>query len=96
MLIILFATTYVSMAAADASSFSEQLNKVAGLYFTITVLATVGFGDITPRTDAARLLVWLQMLVDLVVIGVIAKLIVGAARTGIQRRRGTRDDGNVQ
>jgi voltage-gated potassium channel len=31
------------------------------LYFTVTVFATVGFGDITARTDTARLLVTVQI-----------------------------------
>jgi hypothetical protein len=92
LLVILFAIVYVSMAVANPLSFSEPLSKVAGLYFTITVLATVGFGDITPKTDAARLIVSLQMLLDLVLVGVIAKLIISAARTGMERRHAARQD----
>ena len=86
LLVVLFAIVYVSMAFANPYSFSEPLSKVAGLYFTITVLATVGFGDITPKSDAARLVVSLQMLLDLVLVGVIAKLIINAARTGFERQ----------
>ena len=40
-----------------------------------------------PRPTPPRLVVSLQMLIDLVLIGVTAKLILGAARTGIERRR---------
>ena len=36
-----------------------------------TVLSTVGFGDITPRTDPTRVMVSIQMLLDLVLIGVV-------------------------
>jgi hypothetical protein len=39
----------------------------------------VGFGDITPKTDPARAVVTVQMLLDLVVIAVVAKLLLGAA-----------------
>lgn len=87
LLIGVFAIVYVSMAHADLGNFSEPLSRTGGLYFTITVLATVGFGDITPKTDAARLVVSLQMLLDLTIIGVLVKLIVGAARTGVERQR---------
>ena len=87
LLVIVFAVVYFSMAYADADSFSVQLSRSASLYFTITVLATVGFGDIVPKNDTARLVVSLQMLIDLVLIGVTAKLILGAARTGLERRR---------
>ena len=90
--VISFASTYVSMSYADPANFSEHLSRAAGLYFTITVLSTVGFGDITPKTDAARLVVSVQMLVGLAIIGVIARLIVGAARTGLERKRETPRD----
>jgi hypothetical protein len=35
------------------------------LYFSVTVLSTVGFGDISPVTQATRIVVTVQMLVDL-------------------------------
>jgi len=95
LLVILFAIVYVSMAVADPANFSVQLSRSAGLYFTITVLSTVGFGDIVPRTDLARLVVSLQMLLDLVLIGVILKVIVGAARTGLERQRGEPEDSRI-
>jgi voltage-gated potassium channel len=93
LLVILFAVVYISLADADPANFSVQLSRSAGLYFTITVLSTVGFGDIVPKTDTARLVVSLQMLLDLVVVGAILKVIVGAARTGFERRQGEPESG---
>jgi voltage-gated potassium channel len=81
--ILLFASAYFVTAQVDAGSFSEPLTRIAALYFTVTVFATVGFGDIVATTDAARMLVVLQMLADLVLIGLIAKVLLGA----VQRRR---------
>ena len=43
----------------------------------------MGFGDITPRTDAARLVVSAQMLLDLAIIGAAVRLIFNAARSRI-------------
>jgi voltage-gated potassium channel len=64
-------------------TFSQALDHVQALYFTITIFSTVGFGDITPKTDTARVLVSVQMLLDLVIIGAAVRLIFSAARTRI-------------
>jgi hypothetical protein len=56
------------------------------------VFSTVGFGDITPRTDPARLVVSTQMLLDLAIIGVVVRMIFTAARSRIApRENGGRD-----
>src|SRR5262249_9728220 len=62
--IVVFAWTYLTMARSDPTAFSEHLDRISSLYFTVTVLTTVGFGDIAPKTDAARVAVTLQMLCD--------------------------------
>ena len=84
--LLLFASTYVVMATISASNFSEPLTRTDALYFVVTVFATVGFGDITAKTEAARLVVTSQMIADLVVIGLGLKVIVGAVSRGRQRR----------
>ena len=81
--LLLFASTYVVMASLSASSFSEPLTHTDALYFTVTVFSTVGFGDITPKTEAARLVVTGQMIADLLILGIAIKVIVGA----VQQRR---------
>ncbi len=83
LLILSFAATYYVMAQADQASFTESLSRVDAVYFSVTVLATVGFGDITPTSESARLIVTGQMIVDLIFVGLIAKVLVGA----VQRRR---------
>jgi hypothetical protein len=50
------------------------------------VFATVGFGDITAKTEAARLLVTGQMIVDLVILGLGARVILGAVTRSRQRQ----------
>jgi voltage-gated potassium channel len=82
--LLLFASTYVVMASISASNFSEPLTRTDALYFTVTVFSTVGFGDITAKTEAARLVVTGQMIADLVILGIGIKVIVGAVR---QRRQ---------
>jgi hypothetical protein len=78
--LLLFAGTYETLAARSAASFGGPLTHTDALYFTVTVFATVGFGDITAKSETARLVVTGQMVADLVVIGIAVKAIVGAAR----------------
>ena len=73
------------MAHTSASTFSEPLDHTSALYFTITVFSTVGFGDITPRTDAARIVTSIQMLIDLAIVGIVVRLLVSAAKIGLAR-----------
>jgi voltage-gated potassium channel len=84
--LILFASTYVVMATIAASSFSQPMTRTNALYFTVTVFATVGFGDITAKTEAARLVATGQMITDLIILGIGARVILGAVTRGRQRR----------
>jgi voltage-gated potassium channel len=83
--LLLFAGSYVAMAARSTSTFDTHLTHTDGLYFTVTVFSTVGFGDITAKSQGARLVVTVQMLTDLIVLGLAVKVIVGAVRRGRQR-----------
>ncbi|MFM9500239.1 potassium channel family protein, partial [Streptomyces galilaeus] len=49
-------------------SFSEAISRTDVLYFTMTVFSTVGFGDISPRSETARLLVTGQVTASLLLI----------------------------
>ena len=81
--LVTFAAVYLSLSQVSSDHFSEPLNHTGALYFVVTVFSTVGFGDITPESDLARLVVSLQMLLDLVVIGAVVKVLTTAAKTGL-------------
>ena len=81
--LVLFSGIYLAMSHDAPRTFSQALDHIQALYFTITIFSTVGFGDITPRTDTARVLVSIQMLLDLVIIGAAVRLIFSAARSRI-------------
>lgn len=86
MLLLLFATTYLRISQDAPSSFTETLGRTDALYFTVTVFSTVGFGDIAPRSELARILTMFQMVTGLVVVGVVAKILLGAVQTAVRRR----------
>ena len=67
--LLVFASTYYVMERASAANFSQPLTRTDALYFTVTVFSTVGFGDITPRSEAARIVLIVQMLGDLALLG---------------------------
>lgn len=85
-LLLVFAATYVLISQNAPGSFSEPLDRTDALYFTVTVFATVGFGDIAPVDEVARVITTIQMVVNLIAVGVIAKVLFGAADLAVQRR----------
>ena len=80
--LLVFATTYFMLSFQDPGSFSEPLSRSDALYFTITTFATVGLGDVAPTAQGVRLLVAVQVLIDLVVLGLGIKVILGAVKKG--------------
>ncbi|MFB7864280.1 potassium channel family protein [Streptomyces sp. NPDC056069] len=87
--LLLFSASYVALSVLSPGSFRGSLSHTEALYFTVTVFSTVGFGDITAQDDTARLVVTVQMLADLVVLGLAVKIVVGAVRRGRQRKAGS-------
>jgi len=83
--LVLFAAAYVVLAAGDPQAFTEPLDRVDGLYFVVTVFATVGFGDIAPVTTPARVLTTIQMVGDLVLVGLVLRAFLGAVDRGRRR-----------
>ncbi|MFD3778272.1 ion channel [Streptomyces sp. NPDC058612] len=84
----MFAATYFLYAQEHGGrSFSESLNRNDAPYFTVTVFATVDFGDIVPVWQTARVLTTCHMVADLILVGLIAEVMVGAVRIGLERRQ---------
>jgi voltage-gated potassium channel len=84
--LLLFASVYLVMADASPANFSTQpLTRTDALYFTVTVFATVGFGDITAVSQSARLVVTVQMLLDLLALGLVVRAFVGAVQIARQQ-----------
>ena len=92
--VLLFASVYFVMAQASPANFGpHQLTRTDALYFTVTVFSTVGFGDITPASQGARLVVTAQMILDLLVLGLGIRAFVGAVQLGRQQAPATTGPG---
>jgi voltage-gated potassium channel len=90
--LLLFAGTYYVMGGVSEANFSEPLTRTDALYFTVTVFATVGFGDITATAEGTRILVMGQMIAGVVIIGLGARVIVDAVKRGQARQPGQASD----
>lgn len=86
MFLAVFAMIYVMISLNNPASFTEELSPFNSYYFALTVLATVGFGDITPVTTLARSVTMVQMALDLVFVAVLLRIIGGAAKRALQER----------
>ena len=79
MLITGFAGVYYALnrTGAQLSGLDTRLDSI---YFTVTTFSTVGFGDITALSQVARAVVSLQILFDLVFVGLVVRVLMTAAR----------------
>lgn len=80
LMVISFASAYVLLSEGDAAAFTEPLGRTDALYFSLTTATTVGFGDISAKSEPARIAVMAQMVTNVVVLGVAARVLVHAAR----------------
>jgi hypothetical protein len=85
--LLAFARIYWSNSVTNPGTFSQPLDSTTALYFTVTVFATVGFGDIVATSNGMKQLVTVQMLLNLALLGSAIRLVTSAAHRGVQRRR---------
>jgi voltage-gated potassium channel len=78
--LVMFSTTHYLINGLDPGSYSEPMTRFDALYFTMSTFATVGFGDITPVSVPARFVTLLQMIGGLILVGVVARVLISAAR----------------
>ena len=91
--LLVFASTYFVMQRASAANFAQPLTRTDALYFAVTVFSTVGFGDIAPKSEAARVVLIVQMLGDIALLGTGVRVLLGAVRRGQQRQDRSDQDG---
>ncbi|MEU0601001.1 potassium channel family protein [Streptomyces sp. NPDC006393] len=84
--LLLFAGAYYLLDRSAPGSFSERLTRTDALYFALTTFATVGYGDITARSETGRVLTMFQMAGGLLLVGVAARVLTGAIEAGLRQR----------
>jgi voltage-gated potassium channel len=66
--VVLFAFVDYLVAVSDPGQFHDLETKTDALYFAVTTLATVGYGDVHATGQLARALVTVQQVYNLAVI----------------------------
>ena len=85
-LLVVFAATYSVISTSRPDSFTEPLSRTDALYFTLTVFSTVGFGDIAATTEVSRDVVTVQMVLDLIILGLGVRVLTRAVQVGTDRK----------
>jgi len=86
---LLFALSYAAIDAADPGQIDGLSTRLDALYFSVTIVATVGFGDVHAVGQFSRGFVTVQMVFDLVIIA--AAVPVLTRSVAARRRRSIGD-----
>jgi dipeptide/tripeptide permease len=78
LLVVSFASIYFVLGTAHEGQINGVHTKIDALYYTVTILSTVGFGDVTATGQAARALVAIHMIVNLVFLAVAIRVLSSA------------------
>ncbi|MGW8066352.1 potassium channel family protein [Streptomyces ziwulingensis] len=81
----IFSAAYYALAKQQGE-FTGLGTRVDALYFTVVTLATVGYGDITPRGQTARIVTVLQIAYSFVFLTAAATALTQRLREMVVRR----------
>jgi hypothetical protein len=84
---LFFALVDYGLAVHAPGQFSGLSSRIDALYFALATLFTVGFGDITAAGQAARVVLCIQMLFNVIVVASVASFIVREAGARARARR---------
>jgi len=82
LVVVIFSLVYYWVAAHWPGEFIGMETRLDALYFSLTTVATVGYGDISASGQLARLLVSVQLVFNLVFVAALVGLFQGRLRSG--------------
>jgi len=81
-LVFLFAVSLINwrfwapMGIRDSTGACARRSPIAALYFSVTTLTTLGYGDLTPSTSVGRLLVVFEVVFGLLMFSLFASILI--------------------
>jgi bacteriorhodopsin len=73
--VVFMSLVYLALSSRQGQ-FTGLHTRVDALYFTVSTIATVGFGDVHATGQVARVVVTIQMFCDLVFVALVARIIL--------------------
>lgn len=83
--LITFAALFMLLLGTVFYHLVEKLSWLNAWYFSVITLATVGYGDITPKTDIGKLFTTFYVLIGIGIIVVFTSTLV--KRAGARREK---------
>lgn len=93
LVLVAFALVYYLVAVDNPAEFVTLNTRLDALYFSLTTMATVGYGDVSAAGQAARALVTFQLAFNLVFVGTLLNLMRDRLQPGGLGRARDADDG---
>lgn len=81
MIILIFLFIYIALGSM-INSFMLSLTFINGLYFTVTTIETIGFGDIVPDSTGSRVFVCFYAVFGIINIAVVIRMVQETVREG--------------
>ena len=95
--VVVLGYVYLSLETRDPGQVPGLSTHLDGLYFTVTMLTTVGFGDISPMGQVARGVSTVQMALNVLLLGAVVRSAVQVGRAERQRQLAAAgDDGTAR
>jgi len=89
LVVVIFAVAYYWLSVHTPAQFVGLETRLDALYFSLTTVATVGYGDVSASGQLARVLVSFQLVFNLIFVATLVGLFQGRLRTGEPEPRRT-------
>jgi voltage-gated potassium channel len=88
LLVVSFSLVYYTLEHHATAQFADLDTKLDSVYFVVSTLATVGFGDVHATGQLARAIVTLQIVFDVAFLGLTLRVVTSAARHRMEETGG--------